>query len=371
MTTSFPVEPLPAPELAFSQVREDPGAELAVIRLLAGRRRRPLRVLMIASGGCNALAALARPEVAVLDLVDPNPAQLHLTTLRAWGAVRLDPAEQLVLLGAHPAHDPAAPARVYGRLRIELPAATRDWWDARPAQLAFGLNRAGRFEALFRELAAAFAARGLDPVARPGEALVSPEWTAIFQRVFRRERLVELFGERAVMYSTRRSFADHFAQVFAAALHRWNPLDNFYLHQIFRDAYPPGEAGLPDYMRAEARDHLRRRGLADLRTHAGTLEANLGPLAAAAPYDLIHTSNVTDWMPREDLRALFARLPAALAPGGAVLARRLNGDYDLAEELGAHLAVDPALSDELARADRSFFYQEIVAAFAAEAPSHP
>ncbi len=359
------------PELAFSQVREDPGAELAVIRLLAERRRRPLRVLMIASGGCNALAVLARPEVAVVDAVDPNPAQLHLTMLRAWGAVRLDPADQLALLGADPGHDPAAPARVYGRLRIELPAATRDWWDARPAQLAFGLNRAGRFEVLFRELAAAFAARGLDPVARPGEALVSPDWFAIFQRVFRRERLVELFGARAVMYSTQRSFAAHFAQVFATALQRWKPPDNLYLYQVFRDAYPPGEAGLPAYMRAEARGQLRRRGLADLRLHAGTLEANLGPLAASQPYDLIHTSNITDWMPREDLRALFARLPAALVPGGAILARRLNGDYDLAEELQGHVGVDAKLSRELASADRSFFYQEIVAAFAADVPSRP
>lgn len=363
MASSPTAGALPAPELAFSQVREDPAAELALIRRLAEDQRRPLRVLMIASGGCNALAVLARPEVARVDAVDPNPAQLHLTALRARAAVRLDAAEQLALLGADPAHDPAAPGRVYDRLRIDLAPATREWWDARPEQLAFGLNRVGRFEVLFRELAAAFAAKGLDPAARPGEALVSADWPGVFQRAFRRERLVELFTERAVMYSTGRSFADHFAQAFAGALQRWKPADNPFLHQVFRDAYPPGEAGRPAYMRAEAVAALRRRGVGDLRLHPGTLEANLGPLAAEAPYDLIHTSNVTDWMPRGDLRALFARLPAALAPGGAVLARRLNGDYDLAEELAGHLAVDAALSRELTRADRSFFYQETVAAF--------
>ena len=360
------------PELAFAQVREDPRAELAVIRGLAARRGAPLRVLMIASGGCNVLSVLACPEVAAVDAVDPNPAQLHLTQLRACAAARLEPAAQLALLGADPAHEPPAPGRLYAALRRELPAATRDWWDARPEQLAFGLNRAGRFEALFRELAGAFAARGLDPLERPGEALVSPEWHPVFQRVFHRERLIALFGERAVLYSTRRSFADHFDAAFAAALQRWTPRENPFLHQVFRDAYAPGEAGLPDYLRPEAQGRLRRRGVAGLRLHPGTLEANLGPLSREARYDLIHTSNITDWMPREELRALFARLPAALAPGGAVLARRLNGDYDLAEELsGALLAVDADLSEALRRADRSFFYQEIGVAHAAASAARP
>jgi S-adenosylmethionine-diacylglycerol 3-amino-3-carboxypropyl transferase len=368
MPISPPPDTTPAPELGFAQVREDPGCELAVVRRVAAELGRPLRTLVVASGGCTALALLARPEVASVDAVDPNPAQLHLVALRAAAATRLDAAAQLALLGADPSHDPARAALLYGQLRPHLAPATRAWWDARPAQLAYGLNRAGRFETLFRELAAEFAARGLDPVERPGEALVSPDWHPAFQKVFRRERLAELLGERAVMYSTGRPFADHFAEAFAGALQRFDPATNPFMHQAFRDAYPAGGAGLPAYLGREACEALRRRGTQDLRLHEGTLEAMLGPLTAAAPYDLVHTSYITDWMPRQDARALFARLAGALAPGGAVVARRLNGDYVLADELAPYLPVDAELSASLLRGDRSFFYQEVVAAFAPPRP---
>ena len=60
-------------DIAFSQVREDPLVDEAVVRHLAARLGRPVRVLMVASGGCTALGLLALDEVAEVVAVDANP----------------------------------------------------------------------------------------------------------------------------------------------------------------------------------------------------------------------------------------------------------------------------------------------------------
>ena len=73
-------------------------------------------------------------------------------------------------------------------------------------------------------------------------------------------------------------------------------------------------------------------------------------------------------MPLEALDALLTSARRVLAPHGAVLARRLNGDHLLADRVARHFTVDAALSARLLAADRSFFYREVVAAFAGGAP---
>lgn len=73
----------PHSELAESQVREDAAIELQVIEQLAQQQEHPLRVLLVASGGCTALSLLASPDVAQVEAVDLNPAQLHLVELRS------------------------------------------------------------------------------------------------------------------------------------------------------------------------------------------------------------------------------------------------------------------------------------------------
>lgn len=361
----------PPSEITFSQVREDVEAEREVLRRVAALQQRPLRVLVVASGGCSALALLADPRVATLDAVDPNPAQLQLTRLRAQAVQALSVSEQLTMLGGVDGATPHGRLALYRRMRDGLPDGTRAFWDARTDQIAFGLNRVGRFEQVFRELAAEFTVYGLDPVERPAEALIHRSWPAIFDRTFRLERLVEAFGRSAVQYSSRIPFAEHFSQAFADALQRYEPSQNYFLYQIFRDAYPPGPSGRPAYLQPEAQAGLAVRAQAGLSLYEGSLRDLLGPLTAAGAYDLIQISNITDWMSRETMRQLLAEIAAALAPGGSVIARRLNGDYDLAEELAQHLVVDRRLSARLLAADRSFIYRELVVAGRPVPPARP
>jgi S-adenosylmethionine-diacylglycerol 3-amino-3-carboxypropyl transferase len=66
-------------------------------------------------------------------------------------------------------------------------------------------------------------------------------------------------------------------------------------------------------------------------------------------------------MPVPELESLVERVARALAPGGVLLLRRLNGDHDLAAIVARRLEVDRAESERLRDGDRSFFYREVVA----------
>lgn len=353
--------PARSTELLFAQVREDPGVEARLLDALPQGPLLPeggLRVLLIGSGGCTALSLLADPRVAQVQVVDPNPAQLHLIALKTSALETLSLPEQLTLLGALEGGSAVERSALYQRLAPALPPATRAYWDARPVEVGFGLNRVGRFEETFRELAAAFRARGLEPRAAAGSA----DWGEVFEEVFERGRLSETFGEAAVSYSMDRSFGAHFADVFAGAL-REEPLEeNYHQHQVWRDAYPSAQE-LPPYLRAADQAQIRQLGTKRLALDLGTFAERLEALSAGGLFDLIQISNISDWMPIPEVQDLLSRSKRRLRPGGAVLGRRLNGDHVLAEVFAQALRVDPALNAELLALERSRFYREVVAGF--------
>ncbi|MEE3717996.1 DUF3419 family protein [Tumidithrix elongata RA019] len=351
-------------EIAFSQVREDPRIELRVIQELA-KRQQSLRVLLVASGGCTALSLLASPAIAKIEAVDLNPAQLHLVELRRQALLHLSLDEQLRLIGADLSASDRDRLRIYANLRADLPPHTQAFWNARQDQIAFGVNRVGRFEQLFRELAEKFAGIGIDPLKEPLAAIYYPQWRELFEQVFERSKLVQAFGEAAVNYSMDRSFGEHFADVFSQALQRFIPTENYFLTQVWGDRYTThltGE-GVPLYLQASAQKDIRAFGAERLQLHQGAFVDRLQQLAAVEGFDLIQFSNISDWMPLDDLHQMLTDAVACLKPRGAIIGRRLNGDLNLAAIMVEHIAVDRGLSQELLGSDRSFFYREVVVGF--------
>lgn len=349
----------PGSAVAFSQVREDPAIELEVVERIAHARGRPVRVLLVASGGCTALSLLASPAVAQIVAVDASPAQLHLVELKRCALATLELRDQLDLLGAAPGPTPRARIAIYERLRPALPSATREHWDARAREVAFGVNRVGRFEELFRELAAAFARAGLDPSARPAEAASSPALRAAFDEVMERGRLIEKFGVEAVTYSMNRSFAEHFAAVLEHALRTWSVRDNYFLLSVLEDRYAPAAGLVPPYLKPETQRAIRER-LDRLSLAGGALRGVVRELPKDEPFDVVQTSNVSDWMPVPEVESMLDEIAELVPPGGAVIGRRLNGDHVLADVMARRLDVDRASSESLHRRDRSFFYSEVV-----------
>lgn len=356
------------PEIAFSQVREDPLTELQVIYRLATQQNHPLRVLLVASGGCTALSVLTHTAIAHVDAVDLNPAQIHLVELKRQAMLHLPMNEQVCLLGIErlndpvPRCDPGDRLSLYQKLRPRLPKSTGIFWDDRPDQIRVGVNRVGRFESLFRELSSHFAAIGLDPMANPETALTSADWRSIFERVFERQKLAQIFGEAAVNYSMDRTFGEHFADMFAQALRQFVPHENYFITQVWRDRYPTRADNIPLYLQASTQPNIRTR-CDRLQLHIGAFIPTLEKLAAIEPFDLIQFSNISDWMPLSELNAMLAIAVSSLKPGGALIGRRLNGDHHLASVMQNHLQVNHAWSQELQQCDRSFFYREIVVGF--------
>ncbi len=354
----------PVSEIAFSQVREEPRIELRVIQELA-KYQRPLRILLVASGGCTALSLLTSPAIAKIEAIDLNPAQLHLVELRRQALLHLSLDAQLQLIGVDQSASDRDRLSIYAHLRAYLPQPTQAFWDARQEQIAFGVNRVGRFEQLFRELAAKFAQLGIAPLKEPLTAIQHPQWRNLFEQVFERERLVQTFGEAAVNYSMDRSFGEHFADVFAQALQRFNPNENYFLTQVWGDRYTNDLAGegVPLYLQDSAQKDIRALGTERLQLHQGAFVDRLQQLAEVEKFDLIQFSNISDWMPLSDLHQMLTDAIACLKSGGAIIGRRLNGDHHLAAVMAEHIAVDHNLSQELLSSDRSFFYREVVVGF--------
>ncbi|MCA9609068.1 MAG: DUF3419 family protein, partial [Myxococcales bacterium] len=174
----------------------------------------------------------------------------------------------------------------------------------------------------------------------------------------------ERFGPAAVDYSMDREFGEHFAAVFGDALGRWAAGENYFLHQVFEGRYLDGPGGRPPCLDETAQAAARARGLERLVLRHQRFDEAVEALNGEATFDLVQTSNISDWMPVDALAALLVRVRGILAPGGVVLGRRLNGDHSLAAVFGRVLEVDEAFSAALLAQDRSFFYREVVVAHA-------
>jgi S-adenosylmethionine-diacylglycerol 3-amino-3-carboxypropyl transferase len=345
-------------DLAFSQVREDWWVEWQVLdRLAVAQPDRPLRVLLVASGGCTALSLLGHPAIGQIDAIDANPAAIHLVELRKQALLLLSSEELNCLVGSGDRSRQDQRLGLYDRVRSSLPTSSQVFWDQRRDQISAGVNQVGRFEQLFRELATRFAEAGLSPLEDPDAAIASPQWQPIFDAVFERQKLIDTFGPAAVNYSMDRSFGEHFGAVFAQAMQRFEPTETYFLTQIWADRYIKHFDGGPLYLQAAAQEIMRPR-LSQLRLHLGEFIEQLAQLTE--PYDLIQFSNLSDWMPLPALNAMLQTIQAHLRPGGATIGRRLNGDHHLTDVMAAHFNVDRPFSQKLQTDDRSFFYSEVV-----------
>lgn len=82
--------------------------------------------------------------------------------------------------------------------------------------------------------------------------------------------------------------------------------------------------------------------------------ADLPPESA----DLVHLSNILDWLSVGEATDCLRSAARVLRPGGCVLVRQLNSTVDI-RGLPIDLSWDCELSAALHAADRSFFYVAI------------
>lgn len=317
----------PRSPLQFAIVREDPCAELALLPPRGARTS----ALLVASGGCSALAiATARPDVELV-LLDLNPAQLEHTR-RKWSAL----AE----------HGPASPERA------SLFGVHRDDPDS--------LSGRGNFEALFRGLRAVLddLVLGADdrralladaPGAPPLAALLESKWWPVAFELFFSDRYLEtMFGPDATQHAVRGSYPGYFRGVIERGLVRADRARNGWLHQVLLGHWL--EASIPAHLRAPAPAPLRAEQL----VCAAMIDA-----PRFDRFDLVSLSNLFDWMDAAGVEAIARRLEAECRPGTVLLVRQLNNRAPI-ERLLPSFAVDAQRSAALEAADQSLFYERFV-----------
>jgi S-adenosylmethionine-diacylglycerol 3-amino-3-carboxypropyl transferase len=344
------------PEILFAQVREDAAVEVAALAAC----ERPEAAFCIGSGGCTAFSLLTG-GLARLDVVDINPAQVYLLELKKAAFEQLSYPEMLRAMTADARSD-------YPALRPHLTPAASAFWDARQPLLSGGLNQCGIVERKLlrvtrfflplqvgrRRVEEMFRQTDLDAQRAFYRAYWDTwRWKSAFRLGLSRPGLRLVYGKPFVERAPVEFWRLMKRQVDATFLDF--PIgENSYLWQTFLGRYPPGEEGLPIYLRRKYHAEVQAgmaRVVLTCSDAAGFLEAQ-----APASIGFYALSNILEITTPEYTARLVAAILKTAKPGAVVCVRSIfpPGPDDLGCGPGP-LRLDVALTERLARSDRSFF----------------
>ena len=335
--------------LAFAQVREDPRLDMELARKLAPGAT----VVMIASGGDTA-ACLGRLPLTIHG-VDMNPAQLALSRVK-WRLASEHSSDDAAAILGHLPMSPFAREDSLGAIFEALDLEADVFGPAdRVAEL--GPDHCGRYELTFAELRSHLAPwkEAIDEVlASPvplREFAGSPLAAALdeaFAETMSLTNLVKLFGQEATR-NPRQPFAEHFATRTKEVIARMAPRSNPFLHQILGGNFHP--AFRYDWLQAP---HPLP---AQAHWHHGKMIEVLDSLPEGSA-DMVHLSNILDWLSPEEARDTLLAARRVLKPGASLIIRQLNSTLDI-PSLEVGILWDAALGRAMERRDRSYFYPQI------------
>lgn len=344
------------PEIVFAQVREDAAVELAAL----ATRERPELAFCIGSGGCTAFSLLTG-GLSKLYVIDINPAQIYLLELKRAALERLCYPDMWECMTAD-----AGPA--YPSLRPLITPEATAFWDRRRYLLALGLNQCGIIERRLKQ-----AMRLCLPLLlgrQPIEATFQSidlaaqrryyrrywdnwRWKIAFRWALSRPVLRLLYG-KPFLDQIPAGFPRLMKEGVDAAFLSSPIGENGYLWQTFLGRYPPGETGLPIYMQREHHAQVRA-GLASMSLATGDAAVWLKKQPPAS-IGFFALSNILEVTTPENAAGLMEAIHRAAKPGAIVCMRSIFPPaaytFRCCRE---HCTADTALSEELARSDRSLF----------------
>ena len=332
--------------LVYTQIWEDPEADLAALRLPVGST-----IVTISSGGCNALSYLtARPaQVYAVDLNEAHLAllQLKLAGLRGFSNY----AEFWQFFGQAASISNSELYRV--RLRPLLDADTRGYWDklniiGRPRHAYFtdGFYRhgmLGRFIG-FAHLLARFAR--IDLTALLNGSADSPERVQALDRLHRlfHSPLARLItGTPALLFSLgippqQRALLGADAPLNEVLHERLLRLinghpnaTNYFAWQALHRRYAgPGDACLPPYLQRSQFERMRDGAGLIIPVHANLRQFLQG--LPAREVDAVVLLDSQDWMAPEEICALWNAIDRAGSDNVRVIFRTAGQQSPLENE---------------------------------------
>ncbi|MFF0234376.1 DUF3419 family protein [Micromonospora sp. NPDC005254] len=269
------------------------------------RALRPLpgdRILCLASAGDTPLNLLVHDpaEVVAVDLAWP---QLHLAALKVAAVATLTRTDLELFLGVREfGGDPAgARLRIYEVLRQDLSADAREFWDAHLGMIRRGVVWQG-------------AVQRIAPLGGP---------------------LVRL---RRVLHGQS-----------------WSVDDNPYLLPLLSRRMPAPDR-LPPYLAPHSHPAVQARAGRIRLVHSGIREV----LRDGSGFDCVALSNVADWLTREQVDDLLARVAAATRPNARVLIWSRRRRMRSSRPLSSVLTAQPALQQHLRHTDRIGYLRTVL-----------
>jgi len=322
--------------------------------------------LSIASAGDNALALLTRHPARVIAL-DLSPAQLACVELRVAAYRTLEHAQLLELIGSTPSQRRHG---LYGNCRPLLGSAARDFWDARPADVAGGVGGAGKFEryfGLFRRYVMPLVHRRpqIEALLRGGLLEKRRTFYRRYWDSFRWRLLFRLFFSRLVMGRMGRDpsfFAyvegDVATRILERAKHavtELDPAENPYLQWIMTGRHT---TALPLALRPEHFDTIRTN-LDRLECRCQSVEDFL---ASEEPHavDRFNLSDIFEYMSPQNYHRLLERIAKAARPAGRLAYWNMLVPRSRPETLANCLLPLTDLAARLYSQDKAFFYSRFV-----------
>lgn len=293
----------------FAVVREDPDILVPFIK-----SNNIEKLLMICSGGCNALTYQYCVDNLKIDLIDFNESQINLTK----GKV------QKLIVGDFKSLDE--------------------------------LNCSGNFESLFRQLSSFLFEFVMDRELFQeffqgkiemdiSKIFSNPYWDVAFELFFSDIVLNTMFGPDATQHAPKGSYPKYFKKRLESALTRKDYRENYFLHHFFLDGYL--ENHKPTYYKYKP-DKDKFNYIHGLIDDSLILE----------DYDFIDISNILDWMNDGSAHSLLNNL-SKMKSGAFLVFRQLNNQKSYEEILSKAFTHLQDESYKFTSESRSMFYEKI------------
>ncbi|PTY01468.1 DUF3419 domain-containing protein [Verrucomicrobia bacterium LW23] len=360
--------------IRYAQVWED--ADVLLEGLNAGPGD---ECLSIASAGDNALAMLATGAQRVIAL-DLSAAQLACLALRVAAFRTLTHSQLLVLVGVEALdlspgerkHLAMERQRLYQSCRAELEPSSREFWDARPSDIAAGIGRSGKFERYFhlfrtQVLPLVHSQANVRELFVPRDHRQREVFYAQRFNTWRWRLLFRLFFSRTVMGWAGRDpsffrYVDGYVSVSQRVLERsryaatvLDPSQNPYMQWIMLGTHT---TALPYWLRPENFEAIRRN-LGRLEWHQSSIESYLAQ-HQGDPISRLNLSDIFEYMSQENTNSLLATIARVAKPGARLVYWNMLAPRCTPPEM--HHLIRPVgggLSASLHAKDKAFFYNAL------------
>jgi S-adenosylmethionine-diacylglycerol 3-amino-3-carboxypropyl transferase len=338
--------------LNFSSVNEDWRTETEALSLGSNDR-----VLCITGSGDRPLDLLAAAGVRVV-AIDVDAAQNHLLELKVVAMKALPFDEYAAFLGLHSAPVEAR-AEAYARIAPLLSPAAQAYWQRQRQVIAAGVVYQGRFERYFRRVAAlghALRPHAIDQLftfddLEEQRRFVRDQWdNAIWRFVF---RVLTSSHTSRVLYGDPAYFA-HTAMPVGPYI--YDRIKSYLERALARDSFM---LNLPPYLTRDGVERIRAR-LDGLQIVTADVVEHMRRVLRGT-YTHFSLSDVPSYLSREQFAGLFGAVMRAGAPRARVVVRQFLTRYELPGHLAPYFDREPELEAKLAREDRAFAYEFIIA----------